>query len=171
MVPTATGRQVARFAAAGVINTLIDYVVFIGLSWLWALPLERSWIAKAISGTIAMANSFVLNRRWVFRSSSGGLRQLARFVIVTLIGTFGVQLGGLLLFSALWPAPGHLAAAVADAIGLSRWLPEPLVVRTVAFGLATAASMCWNFVAYRRWVFPSDQAPAAPALPITAARA
>ena len=172
--PASTGRQVARFAAAGVINTLLDYALFMMLSWLLALPLPRSWIAKAISGTLAMANSFVRNRRWVFRngSSGGGLRQLARFVAVTLIGTFGVQLGGLVLFSAIWPAPGHLAAAVIDALGLSRWLPEPLVVRTVAFGLATAASMCWNFIAYRRWVFAASPSPTAAAtLPAAGAAA
>lgn len=145
------GKQVGRFAAAGVINTLLDYVIFVVVSWLLALPLSSSWIAKAISGTVAMANSFALNQRWVFRSRGATWRHAARFLTVTLIGTFGVQLGGMHLFAAVWPAPGHLAAALASWLGLP--LSEPLVVRTVAFGLATAASMTWNFLAYRRWVF------------------
>lgn len=145
------GKQVGRFAAAGVINTLLDYLIFVTVSWLFALPLSSSWIAKAFSGTIAMANSFALNQRWVFRSHATGWRRAARFLTVTLIGTFGVQLGGMHLFAAIWPAPGHLAAQVASWLGLA--LPEPLVVRTVAFALATAASMTWNFLAYRRWVF------------------
>lgn len=145
------GKQVGRFAAAGVINTLLDYAIFVVVSWLFALPLSSSWIAKAISGAIAMINSFALNQRWVFRSGAATWRHGARFLAVTLVGTFGVQLGGMHLFAALWPMPGRLAVGLAAWLGLS--LPEPLVVRTVAFGLATAASMTWNFLAYRRWVF------------------
>lgn len=151
------GQQVARFAAAGVVNTLVDYVLFLVLTSLLRLPLHRSWIAKAISGAVAMINSFILNRRWVFRGSAGGRGQLVRFFVVTLIGTFVVQLGGTHALSALWPGPGQVAFQLASIIGLPtlapRFLSEEMVIRTVAFGLATIASMCWNFIAYRRWVF------------------
>lgn len=155
MQPPRTGAQVARFAAVGLVNTGIDYAVFMMLSAALALPLESSWVAKAMSGALAMIGSFALNRRWVFRSSAGGWSQVARFVVVTLIGTFGVQLGAMHLFSAVWLGPAHLAARVASGLAIDRWLSAPVIVRTVAFGLATALSMCWNFLAYRRWVFPS----------------
>jgi putative flippase GtrA len=166
--PSNVGKQAARFAAAGVLNTGIDYVCFLLLTSILQLPLQRSWIAKAISGSLAMANSFVLNRKWVFRGSAGGARQVARFVAVTLVGTFVVQLGGTHLLSAVWPAPGALAFRIATAVGIPRLAPtiftEPMVIRTVAFGLSTAASMCWNFFAYRRWVFaPAPPAPRVPA--------
>jgi putative flippase GtrA len=153
-----TTRQVARFAAAGVINTLIDYTGFLFLVWIFHLPLEHSWIAKLASGTLAMSNSFLLNRRWVFRGTAGGASQLVRFAAVTLIGTFVVQLGGLHLLSAVWPAPGMLAFRVVELLHLDGLLPAQLVVRTVAFGAGTLASMCWNFVAYRHWVFPAPVA-------------
>lgn len=152
-----TRRQVARFAAAGVINTLIDYVGFLFFTWIFHLPLSHSWIAKLLSGSLAMGNSFWLNRKWVFRGSSGGGRQLARFVAVTLIGTFVVQLGGLHLFSAVWPAPGMLAFRVVQLVRLDGVLTAALVVRTFAFGIGTLASMCWNFLAYRHWVFAEPQ--------------
>ena len=29
----------------------------------------------------------------------------------------------------------------------------PAAIKTVAFGLATMASMSWNFILYRTWVF------------------
>lgn len=149
-------RRVARFATAGVINTLVDYTVFLALSWLLRLPLELAWIAKLGSGAVAMVGSFALNRRWVFRSQAGGSSQLVRFVAVSLVGTFGVQLGGLHLLTAVWPAPGQLAATMVGALGLGALLPAPLVQRTFAFGVATLASMTWNYLAYRRWVFASS---------------
>ncbi len=153
MQPPRTGAQVVRFAAVGLINTALDYAVFMLLCAALTLPLESSWLAKAASGGLAMMVSFALNRRWVFRASAGGWSQVARFVAVTLIGTFGVQLGAMHLFSATWLGPAHLAARVAAAIGVDRWLSQPVIVRTIAFGLATGLSMCWNFLAYRRWVF------------------
>lgn len=158
--PRAAGRQVARFAAAGVINTAIDYLAFMLLTWALRLPLERAWIAKAASGTLAMINSFILNRRWVFHgaTSAGGARQIARFLAVTLIGTFVVQLGGTHLLSAIWPGPGELAFRVVAAVHLDGLLPRAFVLPTFAFGIATLASMTWNFLAYRRWVFPVPRA-------------
>jgi putative flippase GtrA len=157
------GRQVARFAAAGVINTAIDYVGFIALTALLQLPLGRSWIAKAISGSIAMLSSFVLNRRWVFRgtstaSAASARAQLLRFLVVTLIGAFVVQLGGTHLLSAVWSAPGDLAFRVVAALHLDGLLAQPLVVRTVAFAAATLASMTWNYLGYRAWVFAAPAA-------------
>jgi putative flippase GtrA len=158
------GRQVARFAAAGVINTLIDYLVFVLLSWILRLPLERSWIAKAVSGALAMTNSFLLNRRWVFRSAptAAGAGQLWRFLVVTLIGTFVVQLGGTHLLSAVWLAPGGLVFRLVTAVHLEGLLPRDFVFQTFAFGVATLASMTWNFLAYRRWVFPPAPLAATP---------
>lgn len=150
---SSASRRVARFATAGVINTLVDYTVFLALTWILRLPLEHAWIAKLGSGSVAMAGSFALNRRWVFRSQAGGSSQLVRFVAVSLVGTFGVQLGGLHLLTAVWLAPGHLAVAVVGGLGLGALLPAALVQRTFAFGVATLASMTWNYLAYRRWVF------------------
>jgi putative flippase GtrA len=165
-----SGRQVARFAATGVLNTLIDYLLFMLLTWILALPLSRTWSAKAISGTVAMINSFILNRRWVFRGAAGGPRQLARFLAVTLFGTFVVQLGGIRLLTSTWLLPGELVVRLVSALHLDALLPRAFVVSTFAFGVATLASMTWNFLAYRRWVFPVAQsrdaaAPGAPAGP------
>ena len=76
--------QIRRFAASGVINTLSDYAVFMLLTKIFSVPLERVWIAKLISGGLAMAVSFLLNRGWVFaspdarRSEARLLRQLGR---------------------------------------------------------------------------------------------
>ena len=61
-------RQVARFGLVGVINTLVDYVLFITFTIVFRIPLSRVWVAKYPSSVVAMIVSYILNRRFVFRS-------------------------------------------------------------------------------------------------------
>ena len=87
-----TTGQVARFGLVGVINTLVDYVVFITLTIVFRLPLSRVWLAKYPSSVVAMIVSFILNRRFVFRSRQPDVwRQAFRFVSTTLVGVFVIQ--------------------------------------------------------------------------------
>lgn len=155
----ATSGQVARFASVGVMNTLIDYIVFIGLTKLFSIPLDGVWMAKLVSGSLAMANSFYFNRTWVFRkgNSKHGAQQFARFIISTLVAVYIIQLGLVQFFSSEFQLFGKIAYSILDAIGLVSIIPviltEPFVIKTVAFGLATAASMTWNFLLYKLWAF------------------
>jgi hypothetical protein len=41
-----------RFAVVGVVNTLLDYVLSVGLTRILQLPLDLVWIAKVVSGTV-----------------------------------------------------------------------------------------------------------------------
>ena len=51
--------------------------------------------------------------------------------------------------------------AVLSRLGLPAIAPgiltEAAAIKTVAFGLATSASMAWNFLLYRTWVFRAVQ--------------
>ena len=150
--------QVRRFAASGVINTLSDYVVFMLLTRIFSVPLERVWIAKLLSGGLAMTVSFLLNRGWVFASPNARRSgQVARFLITTISASWGIQLGLTQFFSSSWPTPGLAAFAALSRLGLPAMAPgivtRAAAIKTVAFGLATMASMAWNFVLYRTWVF------------------
>jgi putative flippase GtrA len=141
-----------------VVNTVTDYVVFMSLTRIFSIPLGRVWIAKLISGGVAMAVSFLLNRGWVFASRhahrSGAL---ARFLITTISASWGIQLVLTQFFSSIWPAPGLWGYALLTRLGLAAIAPgivtEAAAIKTVAFGLATSASMAWNFILYRTWVF------------------
>ena len=133
-------RQVGRFGVVGLANTLLDFVLFQLLTKLFGIPIGHVWIAKAISGTVALAVSFYLNRSWVFRAG-GGWRpetaQAVRFVVATAIGVYAIQT----------PLTQLFATWLSDTWG------EAFVTKTVAFGLATLVSLSWNFEAYRWWVF------------------
>jgi putative flippase GtrA len=150
--------QIRRFAATGVVNTITDYVVFMLLTKIFSVPLERVWVAKLVSGGLAMTVSFLLNRGWVFASQAARRSShVGRFLITTISASWGIQLGLTQFFSSIWPTPGRAGFAALSRLGLPAMAPgiltEPAAIKTAAFGLATIASMTWNFVLYRTWVF------------------
>ena len=140
------------------VNTGTDYVVFMLLTKIFSVPLERIWMGKLLSGGLAMTVSFLLNRGWVFTARQAQPSgQMARFLITTVSASWGIQLGLTQFFSSVWPAPGLEAFAVLSRLGIPPIAPgivtEPAAIKTAAFGLATMASMAWNFILYRTWVF------------------
>jgi len=153
--------QVARFGLVGVLNTLIDYVVFITLTIVFSIPLSRAWVAKYTSSAVALAISFALNRRFVFRSRQDAVAgQAFRFVTATLIGVFVIQNLLTQFFASVFPYPGTGVHRLLEAVGLAP--PEKFTIETVAFALGTVASLIWNFVAYKYWAFrPARQGPEA----------
>jgi putative flippase GtrA len=150
--------QVARFGLVGVLNTLVDYVVFIGLTIVFGIPLSRVWVAKYTSSAVAMTISFTLNRRFVFRSRQDAVAgQAFRFVVATLIGVFVIQNLLTQFFASVFQYPGTGVHRLLEAVGLG--ISEKYTIETVAFALGTVASLTWNFLAYKYWAFrPSASA-------------
>ena len=152
--------RVRRFAAVGVVNTLVDYLLFVALTKLFRIPLDWVWIAKVASGTVAISISFYLNRTWVFRSGRARLGQAARFIAATFVGVYVIQTSLTQFFVSYRPGLGEALYAFLDDVGLAGAFPavltEPLAIKTVAFVLATSVSMTFNFLAYRFWVFPTE---------------
>jgi len=159
-----TTQQVARFGLVGVINTLVDYVVFITLTIVFRIPLSRVWIAKYPSSAIAMIISYVLNRRFVFRSRRRDVAAEAlRFFSTTLVGVFVIQNLLTQFLASDFQYFGDAAFRFLDLIGLSGLhftfhdrtlgLTKSFTIKTTAFGLATVASLTWNFLTYKYWAF------------------
>ena len=149
-----TAGEVVRFGLVGVVNTVVDYVTFITLTVVFNIPLSRVWIAKYPSSAVGMAVSFFLNRRFVFRATAHRARgQAVRFVAATLIGIFVIQNLLTQLFASKVQYFGIEAFHVVDAAGVSR----AFTIKTVAFALGAVASIVWNFLAYKYWVFRPDE--------------
>ena len=149
-----TAGEVVRFVLVGVVNTVVDYVTFITLTVVFDIPLSRVWIAKYPSSAVGMAVSFFLNRRFVFRATAHRARgQALRFIAATLIGIFVIQNLLTQLFASKVQYFGIEAFHAVDAAGV----PRAFTIKTVAFTLGAVASIVWNFLAYKYWVFRPDE--------------
>ena len=116
-------KQLITFAAIGVLNTAVDVTIYTLLIWLTA-PLL---LAVIISTTTGMICSYLLNRRFTFKTDR---QPIVQFICITLAGLWVLQ-------------PTVM------------WLLVQLFGITSIFGLnmaklaATSISLIWNFVWYQ----------------------
>jgi putative flippase GtrA len=132
-------------------------VLFIGLTKTFHLALSSVWVAKVASGTVAISLSFFLNRNWVFRAKGSARAQAVRFSATTVFAVYAIQTPLTQVFADTLTWPGRTLYDLLHGLGVAQHVPsvvtEPLAIKTAAFLLATAVSMVFNFVVYRRWVF------------------
>ena len=155
-------KQGAKFGLVGISNTVIDYTLYLTFTKLLNVPLDKVFVVKFFSGSVAMINSFYWNRRWVFRSKAGLGRSGLRFLLATLVSIWAIQPGVVFIFSA---TTGGLAFSsfwfdLANALGIVNLVPDLLtkafVIKTVAFGMGVVGSAIWNFTLYKLWAFKED---------------
>lgn len=116
-----------RFTIVGVLNTAIDYTIFLWLSWVGVSIVP----AQALSYSAGTLNSYLLNRNWTFRERnlSGTWRAFVSFIVLNLI-TLSCTTGLLSLLNQLtdWTLP-------------------------ICKLLATLAGLIINYTGSRLWVF------------------
>ncbi|MDO4902558.1 MAG: GtrA family protein [bacterium] len=126
-----------RFAIIGGLNTILDIVILVILTNFGVNKI----IANIFSTGITFLNSFGLNKKYTFKSELKSKKQLAKemvlFTIVTLFGLWVVQ--GFIIFL-LSPIAKNLINNDGIATILAK-IP------------ATAVSMIWNFILYKKVVF------------------
>lgn len=123
-----------RFAVVGSVSTVIDFgtlftLVHIGLK---TLP------SNYISTLIAMIFSFTANKKYTFKNTQNNHgKQIIKFLVVTLIGLWIIQ-----------PIVISFSIKLLTTTGISSSL-----ILLVAKAGATAISMIWNYVLYKKFVF------------------
>jgi putative flippase GtrA len=132
-------REMGAFALVGVANTALDFAILNGLIVLTHQDHGLGlFLCDLVAFTIGMISSFFLNARVTFRQQGPvGSVQVARFIGVSLVG---LLINGALVW-AMSPILGHA-------------LPGMLAVNGGKL-IATGASMIWNYLALRAWVFAS----------------
>ncbi|WP_116453364.1 GtrA family protein [Blastococcus litoris] len=133
-------REMGMFGVVGAVCFVIDVGVF---QLLYAAAGTAAVAAKAVSALVSMTVAYFGHRLWSFshRAHTGLRREYGIFFVVN-----GVTL-----------AVGVVAVAVAhDVLGQD----SALVLQAVNVG-AIATGTVIRFLAYRRWVFVADDAPAA----------
>lgn len=144
--------QVSLFCLVGVANTLVDFVIFNLLS---RAPERFSRIkANIVSTTVAMTFSFTANLVFVFTPHHDLLvTRTTRFLLVTLTSLYILQNVVIYLASSVVTTPLRAMHAVAIRFRCLRKMKRETIERNIAKLLATAASLVWNFLWYKFYVY------------------
>ena len=121
-------KQAVKFGSVGVLNTLLDLAIYFVLTR-WLGLGGQPTLAKGISYSVGVLNSYILNRVWTFRATGSSWAALLPFVLSSLVG-LAINTGMLSL------CLNTLA------------LPE-----LIAIGIATASSLLWNFLVSKFLIF------------------
>lgn len=127
--------QAVRFGMVGVLNTGVD----LGSYWIMTrlVPFfgDAHVLAKAISYTLGVINSYLWNRSFTFRSQN---RSLGRFVLFFVINLLAVGINS------------GMMALTYKTLGLPEW---------VGLVTATVITMTFNFVTSKFVVFRQSSKP------------
>ncbi len=145
-----------RFAFVGALGFLVGFGTVIALQNTVLPPRNSTAVTliTCISLTIAASVKFVASCIWVYPESRppSRRRQLAQFAIISLIG---LALRNLWIHLTYQPL-GHYAVSFIETIHV-HYEPSPIernkLGTSVAWLLAIALGMFWNFFANRYWTF------------------
>lgn len=77
-------KQVLKFGTVGVANTALDFAILNLLAGILGWPVL---LANTISFSVAVTNSFFMNKYWTFNEREGKLHlQFGGFILVALVG-------------------------------------------------------------------------------------
>lgn len=152
MEPRGHLEQMLCFCLVGIINTMLDFVVYNLLT-----NKAVGWPAiysNIISLTIGAVFSFLANCFWVFSSPQvSPLLPLLKFASVNLISLYIIQSTILVLVSRVWSVPLVVANALVRNVSFFKRWQNVVLARNIAKLLATLASLLWNFLWYKFYVF------------------
>ncbi|MCY0869715.1 MAG: GtrA family protein [Firmicutes bacterium] len=135
-------RRMVRFGLVGASNTVFDFGLFTVLSTYahWGLiP------ANVVAYTVAVTNSFILNRKWTFSTSGNKQNHVADFLLFVAGNVLGLFLSTGLILVLTPIMPSVLAKAIAIGIGFP-----------------------WNFWYSRTFVYTAKRGYGRPAAPAAA---
>ena len=141
--------RVGKFGIVGILNTLIDFVIFNLLTTDTGLGLVP---ANVISTTIAMVFSFMANKRVVFRKQDGStVMQAVIFFAFTAFGLYVLQNGTIYILTSVWTWPINVFVATVHMLGIPDH--NAFLIKNGAKAVATVVSLSWNYVVYKKVVF------------------
>lgn len=115
-----------KFGLVGVLNTLINWIIFALLNFVGVYYI----VANVIAYAIATANSYIWNSKWVFKYNGKDKKETtAKFIILNLIG---LALNTAILYF------------LVDILSLNK---------LVGLVITTAIVMIINYIVNKIWVF------------------
>lgn len=132
--------QFGKFVIIGFINTAIDFAVLNMLMYLTNIYKGQEIIIfNAISFTVAVTNSYIMNKYWTFgdKNREGTAKQFIEFLAVSIVG--------IILNTAIVYGVTTLVQPM-FGMGIKLWA-------NFAKAMATAVVLGWNFIGYKFFVF------------------
>lgn len=142
-------KRVGRFGLVGILNTVVDFVVYNGL--LFLLPAVPAIWAGIISGTAAMINSFVFNKNFTFKAKKLSTKKLVMFFVITAAGLYIIRPAILYVFTDYWLWPSQLLYSITTALRLP--FSQEFDTRNLALVAAIAVVLVYNYLLYKYYVF------------------
>ena len=145
-------KRFIKFGLIGVLNTLVDFVVFYLLDkfviqdgptvvLLGMTIVAGPYISNAISYVVANIHSFIWNKFWTFQKKEPLTRREVGRYIVTSCGFLIISSIGLSLFMSVFQMPAFAAIIPAGLIPLAAKIPN------------TCVTMFYNYLMNKFWVF------------------
>ena len=145
-------KRFIKFGFIGVLNTLVDFVVFYLLNrfvikdgptlvLLGATIVAGPYISNAISYVVANIHSFIWNKFWTFQKKEPLTRREVGRYIVTSCGFLIISSIGLSIFMSVFQLPAFAAIIPAGLIPLAAKIPN------------TCVTMFYNYLMNKFWVF------------------
>jgi putative flippase GtrA len=123
-----------RFAIVGGANTALDFGILFVLVFLGMDKIAANFVSTGI----AFIFSFFVNKSFTFKSKGGNVKkQFALFLLITII--------------ALWVIQPIIIALITNLLSATA-IPDSVAL-LIAKLIATVASLVWNYVFYKRFVF------------------
>lgn len=140
-------REFRRFTLVGFTATVIDFAILNLLTHVFATPIV---VANIASTSTSSLYSYILNRKFVFKTIAHGERKsLVLYVVSVLISIFIIQSSIIALLGR------GVTEGWFEALGATGDLKNILAVN-IAKIIAGLAGMAWNFYSQRRFVFASN---------------
>jgi len=140
-----------RFGIVGIVNTVIDFVTLFTLVAL-GLPAIAS---NFVSTSFAMVFSFFANKSYTFNETDKSTgKHVVYFLVITLFGLWVIQpiiIIGVNLMLGSWFTDSCMVSLIGDLLG--SWFKASYLVLLIGKILATIASLVWNYLLYRKFVF------------------
>ena len=140
-----------RFGVVGTAATAIDWVILFALVVFGGLP---SLPSNFVSTSVAMVFSFFTNKSYTFKAKNITGKHVVYFIIITLVGIWIIQpiiIAGVNVLLGSWFTGSQPVKWLGEVMG--SWFKAKYLVLFLGKGLATAASLVWNYLMYRKYVF------------------
>ena len=151
-------KQFLKFAFIGTINTALDIGVLTLMMYFTGINVKTSpsgySILKAISFSVATANSYIFNKFWTFRDKTkSDTLEISQFAIISI--------GGVLINVSVATIVGTYITPIAPLVDLTEFLLNLVNIKletniiwsSLSAAIATSVSLIWNFLGYKFIVF------------------